>query len=141
VEDEPDAVLVTVRDDGPGIAEGRLEAAAAEGRLGVAQSIRGRLRDLGGGVELFSVPGQGTEVELRLPKPPATGGGAGAATGERTKGPERLPGSDRRPDADPGPGVVVGSGPGVVPARPVASAVRAEPAGADAGRNEGGPTP
>ncbi len=48
VEDEPDAVTVTVRDDGPGIAPGRLEQAAAEGRLGVAQSIRGRVEDLGG---------------------------------------------------------------------------------------------
>jgi signal transduction histidine kinase len=67
VEDEPDAVLVTVRDDGPGIARGRLAAARDEGRLGVAQSIRGRLRDLGGTAELVSVPGQGTEVELRLP--------------------------------------------------------------------------
>jgi signal transduction histidine kinase len=68
VEDEPEAVLVTVRDDGPGIADGRLAAAAHEGRLGVAQSIRGRLRDLGGTADLVSVPGQGTEVELRLPK-------------------------------------------------------------------------
>ncbi|MFE9247594.1 MacS family sensor histidine kinase [Streptomyces sp. NPDC007088] len=69
VEDEPEAVLVTVRDDGPGIPEGRLDQAATEGRLGVAQSIRGRLRDLGGGAELLSVPGQGTEVELRVPRP------------------------------------------------------------------------
>ncbi|SNR85338.1 Histidine kinase [Actinacidiphila glaucinigra] len=68
VEDEPEAVLVSVRDDGPGIPEGRLAAAEAEGRLGVAQSIRGRLRDLGGTAELVSVPGQGTEVELRLAK-------------------------------------------------------------------------
>jgi signal transduction histidine kinase len=68
VEDEPDAVLVTVRDDGPGIPEGRLAAAADEGRLGVAQSIRGRLRDLGGTAEVLSLPGQGTEVELRLPR-------------------------------------------------------------------------
>ncbi|MFI1091299.1 MacS family sensor histidine kinase [Streptomyces sp. NPDC020917] len=80
VEDEPDAVLVTVRDDGPGIADGRLAAAADEGRLGVAQSIRGRLRDLGGGAELLSVPGQGTEVELRLPRRPADRAPAG--TGE-----------------------------------------------------------
>ncbi|MEU9388216.1 ATP-binding protein, partial [Streptomyces sp. NPDC048279] len=68
VEDEPDEIVVTVRDDGPGIPEGRLAQAEGEGRLGVAQSIRGRLRDLGGGAELFSVPGQGTEVELKVPK-------------------------------------------------------------------------
>jgi signal transduction histidine kinase len=68
VEDEPDAVLVSVRDDGPGISEGRLTAAEHEGRLGVAQSIRGRLRDLGGSAVVGSVPGQGTEVELRLPR-------------------------------------------------------------------------
>ncbi|SEP67696.1 Histidine kinase-, DNA gyrase B-, and HSP90-like ATPase [Streptomyces radiopugnans] len=68
LEDEPDAVVVTVRDDGPGIPPGRLEDAEAEGRMGVALSIRGRLRDLGGSAELLSVPGQGTEVELRVPK-------------------------------------------------------------------------
>ncbi|MEU5524376.1 DUF5931 domain-containing protein [Streptomyces sp. NPDC047860] len=68
VEDEPDDVIVTVRDDGPGIPEGRLAQAEGEGRLGVALSIRGRLRDLGGSAELVSVPGQGTEVELKVPK-------------------------------------------------------------------------
>ncbi|MFE2304293.1 MacS family sensor histidine kinase [Streptomyces sp. NPDC059445] len=68
VEDEPDAVIVTVRDDGPGIPEGRLAQAEGEGRLGVALSIRGRLRELGGTAELVSVPGQGTEVELKVPK-------------------------------------------------------------------------
>ncbi len=68
LEDEPREVLVTVRDDGPGIAEGRLADAEREGRMGVALSIRGRLRDLGGSAELVSVPGQGTEVELRVPR-------------------------------------------------------------------------
>ena len=68
VEDEPDEVIVTVRDDGPGIPEGRLVQAEGEGRLGVALSIRGRLRDLGGSAELISPPGQGTEVELKVPK-------------------------------------------------------------------------
>ncbi|WP_089101125.1 MacS family sensor histidine kinase [Streptomyces hyaluromycini] len=68
VEDDPGEVVVTVRDDGPGIPEGRLAQAEGEGRLGVAQSIRGRLRDLGGSAELVSVPGQGTEVELKVPK-------------------------------------------------------------------------
>ncbi|MGW0532590.1 MacS family sensor histidine kinase [Streptomyces sp. NPDC003032] len=68
VEDEPGEVIVTVRDDGPGIPEGRLAEAEGEGRLGVALSIRGRLRDIGGTAELISVPGQGTEVELKVPR-------------------------------------------------------------------------
>ncbi|MFF3399127.1 MacS family sensor histidine kinase [Streptomyces sp. NPDC002659] len=68
VEDWPDEVIVTVRDDGPGIPEGRLAQAEGEGRLGVALSIRGRLRELGGSAELISVPGQGTEVELKVPR-------------------------------------------------------------------------
>ena len=42
--------------------------AAAAGRLGVAQSIVGRLRDVGGKACLTSSPGQGTEVELRVPR-------------------------------------------------------------------------
>ena len=67
VEDEPGLVTVTVRDDGPGIADGRLAEAAAAGRLGVSHSICGRLRDLGGSATIRSVPGEGTEVELRLP--------------------------------------------------------------------------
>ncbi|RNF94663.1 MacS family sensor histidine kinase [Streptomyces botrytidirepellens] len=69
LEDEPNAVMVTVRDDGPGIPDGRLADAEREGRLGVALSIRGRLRDLGGTAEWISAPGQGTEVELTVPKP------------------------------------------------------------------------
>jgi signal transduction histidine kinase len=68
VEDAGAQVVVSVRDDGPGLEPGRLESAAAEGRLGVAQSISGRLRDLGGAATVLSVPGQGTEVELRVPR-------------------------------------------------------------------------
>lgn len=68
VEDEGDAVLVTVRDDGVGIAPGRLEQAEADGRLGVSSSVRGRVEDLGGGASVWSQPGQGTEVELRVPR-------------------------------------------------------------------------
>ena len=69
VEDEPGEVVVSIRDDGPGFdAAARLGEAEREGRLGVSQSIRGRLRDLGGSAEVFSTPGQGTEVELRVPR-------------------------------------------------------------------------
>jgi signal transduction histidine kinase len=68
IEDEADAVTVTVRDGGLGMAPGRLVEAAAAGRLGVAQSIRGRIRDVGGAVTITSAPGAGTEVEMRLPR-------------------------------------------------------------------------
>ena len=68
VEDEPGLVTVTIRDDGPGIPDGRLAEAPAAGRLGVSHSICGRLRDLGGSATIISVPGEGTEVELRLPR-------------------------------------------------------------------------
>jgi signal transduction histidine kinase len=79
VEDEPGLVRVTIRDGGPGIPAGRLAEAAAAGRLGISHSISGRLRDLGGSAAISSAPGEGTEVELWLPR---TGGGpvAGART-------------------------------------------------------------
>lgn len=74
VEDAGNEVLVTVRDDGPGMPEGRVAAAEADGRLGVAQSIKGRIRDLGGEVAITSSLGMGTEVELRTPRRPVSRG-------------------------------------------------------------------
>jgi signal transduction histidine kinase len=68
VEDEPGEVTVSVRDEGCGIAPDRLAGAAAEGRLGVARSIRGRIADLGGTVRITSAPGEGTEVEMAVPR-------------------------------------------------------------------------
>jgi signal transduction histidine kinase len=62
----PDAITVSVRDDGPGMPQGRVEEAAAEGRLGVASSIRGRIEGLGGTATLQS--GEwGTEWVLSVP--------------------------------------------------------------------------
>ncbi len=66
VDDEGATVSVTIRDDGPGIADGRLAEAAAEGRLGVSHAISGRIRDLGGSADICSSPGAGTEVRLRV---------------------------------------------------------------------------
>jgi signal transduction histidine kinase len=68
VEDEPAGVTVSVRDDGCGIAPDRLAEAEAQGRLGVAQSIRGRIAELHGTVRITSAPGEGTEVELTVPR-------------------------------------------------------------------------
>jgi signal transduction histidine kinase len=68
VEEEDDAVTVSVRDNGIGFAAGRPGQASAEGRLGLAQSIVGRIRDAGGEATVTSTPGRGTEVELRVPR-------------------------------------------------------------------------
>lgn len=67
LEDTGAEIVLTVRDEGPGIPVGRLESAAAEGRLGVSESIVGRLRDLGGRASLTSDDG-GTEWELVVPR-------------------------------------------------------------------------
>jgi signal transduction histidine kinase len=64
----PDRVEVSVRDEGPGIPAGRLEEAASAGRLGVSQSIVGRIADLGGTASLTTGP-DGTEWELSVPRP------------------------------------------------------------------------
>lgn len=63
----PDRVELSVRDDGPGIAAGRLEEAAAQGRLGVTESIRGRITELGGTAELVT-GSVGTEWEFVVPR-------------------------------------------------------------------------
>jgi signal transduction histidine kinase len=61
-------LTVTVRDDGSGMPAGRLAAAAQDGRLGVAQSIVGRVAAAGGTVRIDSRPGEGTEVEITVPR-------------------------------------------------------------------------
>jgi len=68
LEDLEDSVVVSVRDDGSGIAAGRLEEAAGEGRVGVSKSIVGRLNWLGGTARLSTGPGRGTEWELTIPR-------------------------------------------------------------------------
>ena len=72
LEEDGDAVTVTVRDDGAS----RPDDAAAAGLPDVARSIGGRLRDLGGRLRelggtasVTTRPGRGTEVELRVPRP------------------------------------------------------------------------
>jgi signal transduction histidine kinase len=66
LEDVGSGVEISVRDEGPGIPEGRLAAAEAEGRLGVARSMRGRVQDLGGTITCDTGPGKGTEWIVEL---------------------------------------------------------------------------
>lgn len=67
VEEDDGTIIVTVRDDGPGIPESRLTQAEHDGRIGVAHSIRGRIAELGGTVTITSAVGRGTEVEIQVP--------------------------------------------------------------------------
>ncbi|SOJ56331.1 hypothetical protein MSIMFB_03809 [Mycobacterium simulans] len=67
LEDLGDSITVSIRDDGVGIAAGRLEEAAGQGRLGISKSIVGRLMSLGGNAELRTEVGEGTEWELSVP--------------------------------------------------------------------------
>ena len=66
VEDLGDEVVVSIRDDGIGTTPARLEQARVDGHLGVSQSIRGRITDLGGTVTVRTAPGEGTEWELKV---------------------------------------------------------------------------
>jgi signal transduction histidine kinase len=65
-EEDEGAVVLTVRDDGRGFVydERRL---LAEGKIGLAKSVKGRVEQLGGTMVVTSRPGAGTEVELRVP--------------------------------------------------------------------------
>jgi signal transduction histidine kinase len=55
-------VVCSVKDDGSGFDP----AMAVEG-MGLARSVRGRLDEVGGRVEVDSAPGWGTEVRLWVP--------------------------------------------------------------------------
>lgn len=60
----PDRVAVFVRDRGTGFDP----AAVPDDRRGLRDSVSGRLARLGGTAEVRSAPGEGTEVELVLPR-------------------------------------------------------------------------
>jgi signal transduction histidine kinase len=66
LEDLGEEIVLSVRDDGPGIPEGRIASAAREGRMGIEKSIKGRVESLGGTLELQTGPGEGTEWEVRV---------------------------------------------------------------------------
>jgi signal transduction histidine kinase len=61
---EPDQVTVFVRDRGPGF---DVEA-VPEDRLGLRQSVIGRMQRNGGRAQVTSESGAGTEVQLEMPR-------------------------------------------------------------------------
>lgn len=67
VEVEPGAVTAYVRDRGAGFDAGAVPA----DRKGIAESIRARMERHGGRAGVRSEPGQGTEVELVMPRGPS----------------------------------------------------------------------
>lgn len=58
-----DTISVWVRDEGVGFDPGTID----ESRQGVRNSIIGRLDRLGGQVQIYSEPGEGTEIEITCP--------------------------------------------------------------------------
>jgi signal transduction histidine kinase/phage shock protein PspC (stress-responsive transcriptional regulator) len=64
LEVEPDRLSLFVRDRGLGFDP----AAVPPDRRGLTDSVLGRLRRHGGGAEVRSAPGEGTEIELSVPR-------------------------------------------------------------------------
>lgn len=62
-----DEVILWVRDNGTGMSADQVSLAAQSGRMGIRDSIVGRMAAIGGSAILKSSPGSGTEWELRFP--------------------------------------------------------------------------
>ena len=62
-------ISISVRDDGVGFDVDEASM-AADGKLGITRSMRGRIEQVGGTMRIESAPGRGTEVEFRLPATP-----------------------------------------------------------------------
>lgn len=65
-EREDGGIAVSVRDDGVGF-DFDERALAAAGKLGILKSMKGRIEDLGGKMQITSAPGSGTEIEFTVP--------------------------------------------------------------------------
>lgn len=61
-EDQPGRVFCSVKDDGPGF-----DPTTTPEGVGLSRSIRGRMEGQGGGAEVATEPGAGTEIRLWLP--------------------------------------------------------------------------
>lgn len=64
ITESDDTLRAVVTDAGVGFSPDEVEV----GRLGVAESVIARLRDVGGNARLFSTPGAGTTVILEVPR-------------------------------------------------------------------------
>jgi signal transduction histidine kinase len=62
-------IAISVRDDGVGFDVDEASM-AADGKLGITRSMRGRIEQVGGTMRIESAPGRGTEIEFRLPAAP-----------------------------------------------------------------------
>ncbi|MCB1258162.1 MAG: ATP-binding protein, partial [Microthrixaceae bacterium] len=62
VDSEPDRVICEVADDGSGF-----DASNTTEGIGLSRSVRGRIEEVGGSVEVTSVIGRGTRVRLSVP--------------------------------------------------------------------------
>ena len=60
-EDEGRTAFVSVKDDGDGF-----DPTATEERIGMSRSIRGRIIEHGGRVDVRSRPGRGTELQFEI---------------------------------------------------------------------------
>lgn len=69
LEEGPEEVEVTVRDNGVGADLDSLMSAHERGRLGVSSSILGRAHDLGGSATVTTRPGAGCRVRISVPRP------------------------------------------------------------------------
>lgn len=65
-EEDDGRLLVSVRDDGVGFVYDE-EALRADGKAGLLKSMKGRVEDLGGSMDVISGTGKGTEVEFAVP--------------------------------------------------------------------------
>lgn len=95
--DADDAVRLDIIDDGCGFDAAAWERAGAQDSSSYGlRFMRARLRELGGGLDVESVSGEGTALSAHLPIRPGTEPGT-----EQSPGPAAGPGP--APDPDPGP--------------------------------------
>lgn len=67
LEEEAGELLISVRDNGVGMTREQVERALSGDRLGIQDSILGRVSEIGGVAVARSQPGRGVEWEFRIP--------------------------------------------------------------------------